>query len=181
MSFLDEARNILEETLPEILHRTQGYVPRTLVREDTSRQEAVQLRSLRRLGLAEPQRKLLDAQIMSCPRLAIIGDAGSGKSYVLQSMYLRAAYAFLSSADTPLPCFLDLARHLSLQQSVEETLAEALNRRYCGLFDRLRSDHKPGCVLFLDALDERLLAEKNPFDFVNGLFAFFKGLPRPLL
>jgi hypothetical protein len=173
MNFLDETRLILRESVFETAQRIKDYVPRVLVREGTDRSVASQLRSLRRLALPETERKLLeDAQVTSRPRLAIIGDPGSGKSYIVQNAFLKAAHAFLMSSDAPLPCFLDLARHLSRQYSVKEMLEEALHRRYRGLFERISSEHKSGCILFLDALDERLLAEKNPFDFVNGLLAF---------
>jgi hypothetical protein len=172
MKFLDEARAVLHETLPEIQERTGDYVPRILVREGTSRQDTAQLRSLRRLAIPDLEGLFLDdAQITSCPRVAIIGDAGSGKSYVLQNAYLEAARVFLRSSDAPLPCFLDLARHLSIRRSLEE----ALNRRYQGLFGRLRSEHEPGCVLFLDALDERLSTEENPYDFINEILSFLKS------
>lgn len=171
MRFVDEARAVLHETLPEIQERTRDYVPRILVREGTSRQDTAQLRSLRRLAIPDLEGVFLDdAQITSCPRLAIIGDAGSGKSYILQNAYLEAAHIFLSSSDAPLPCFLDLVRHLSTPHRLEE----ALNRRYRGLFRRLASERGRGCVVFLDALDERLLTEENHYDFVNGLLSSFE-------
>lgn len=173
MAFLDEARAKLNTILPEMLEQTQGYVPRVLVKEGVRHQEIAWLRSWRRLEMLDSESKLLkDTQITNCSRLLIIGDAGSGKSYILQQEYLRAAQTFLTTPNVPLPCFLDLKRHLSKQPSVEATLEETLRRRY--LFDRLSSEHKPGCTLFLDALDERLLTEENEYDFVNGLFNFIQ-------
>lgn len=169
MGLLDEARAVLQGSLPEIEQRTLGYARRTLIREGTSRQEAAYLRMWRSLALSGSDDRLLaDDQLTTVSRLAIVGDAGCGKSYILQNAYLGAARAFVASSDAPLACFLDLLRHLSTRHSLEE----ALDYRYRGLFSRIRSEHEPGCVLFLDALDERLLSEQNPFDFVNELLFF---------
>lgn len=173
MTFLDEVRADLNTKFSEIQDQIKGYVPRILVKEDTSRQEVVSLRSLRRLVAPDPDQRLLeDAQITKCSRLIIIGDAGSGKSHIIWHAYSIAAQAFLNSSANPFPCFLDLRRDLSQRSSVEEALEDVLRRRY--LFDKLLSEHKPGCILFLDALDERLMFERNDYDFVNGLLNFFQ-------
>jgi len=144
-----------------------------LVKEGTGRQEVVLLRSLRRLVAVDPEQRLLeDAKITKCSRLVIIGDAGSGKSHVMWHAYSKAVQAFLNSSANPFPCFLDLRRDLSQRSSVEEALEDVLRRRY--LFDKLLSEHEPGCMLFLDALDERLMLERNDYDFVNGLLNFIQ-------
>ncbi len=173
MAFLEEARVLLNTAFADIQQQTEGYIPRILAHEGLSRREISSLRSLRRLVAPDPESRLLeDTQITGCPRLVIIGDAGSGKSYILQHAFLNAAQAFLASANSPLPCFLDLKRGLSNQPSVEESLKQVLRRRY--LFDRVSSEHEAGCILFLDALDERLSTEKNDYDFVNGFLNFIQ-------
>ena len=175
MAFLEEARALLNTALADIQEQTEGYIPRILAQEGLDHREISSLRNLRRLVAPNPDGGLLeDTQITGCPRLIIIGDTGSGKSYILQHVFLNAAQAFLASANSPLPCFLDLKRGLSNQPSVEESLKQVLRRRY--LFDRVSSEHEAGCILFLDALDERLLEERNDYSFVNGLFNFIQDL-----
>ncbi len=168
-SFLDEARVVVSQTLADYQKQTEDYVPRILVREGASRQEISESRSYRQLGMPVPEQMLIDhSEITSFPRMALIGNAGSGKTYAVRHAYLGAAETFLLASDTPMPCLLNLERHLSTRRGIEE----ALDRRYRDLFGRLSSEHEPGCVLFLDGLDDRLRTEPNHFDFVNSLLCF---------
>lgn len=169
--FLDEAQAILQKTLPEIQQQIEDYVPRVLVREGVSREEAAEWRPWIRSELPETQSKFLDdSGVVTRSRLVIIGDAGSGKSYILQNAYLEATATFLDSAYTPIPFFLDLSKQLSRRHSIRE----ALDYWYERLFSQASSEHEPGCALFLDALDERLLTEANPHDFITELLIFLR-------
>jgi hypothetical protein len=173
MAFVDDGRAVLqrEQALREVGGRTADYVDRVLVQEGIDRQEVAQLRRFGGFLAKEFKGKVLpDSQLSDYPRLVIIGDTGSGKSYVVQRAYSNAVNAFLHTSDAPFPCFLDLYKHLSSRHSIED----ALDYHYPGLFRRAQKEHEPGCALFLDTLDERLSNEPNHFDFINRLLFFFE-------
>jgi len=122
------------------------------------------------LSSAEKQ-AIEDAELTTLARVAVIGDAGSGKSFVVRKAFLESVQRFLDSpADTPMPFLLDLGQELIANRDI----ATALDHWCNGLFTRTATEHEPGCVLFLDSLDEKLLKVPDEIEFINAIDLFFK-------
>ena len=114
-----------------------------------------------------PRTVLPDQQFSQHPRLHLVGNAGSGKSYILTFGYLQAAQALLTDLSRSLPLFLDLGHDLLTNMDVCRSLDYQSN----GLFSRATQEHGPGCALFLDGLDE---AQRKNTLFINDLRCFIQ-------
>ena len=88
---------------------------------------------------------LEDSALEKQPYLFLIGNAGSGKSWVLALGYLEAAQHFLQHPSSPVPFFLDLGKELPTDLNVERTLQGT----YAGLFHRALTESPGGlCRVF---------------------------------
>jgi len=170
MAFLDEARVFLEDRVPNLEAELGKYVPRILIKSDVAPQDAGYIRGFDRFLSPSERQTLEDKQITTLPKVAVIGDAGSGKSFIVRKVFLESIRRFLDSPDAPVPFFLDLGQDLIASQGI----ATALDHRYDGLFKRTASEHEPGCVLFLDSLDEKLLKEPDEIEFINAIDLFLR-------
>lgn len=143
--------SIIQEKLSTSFHemgrQVAGYVPRVVVQEEIEQQEALELIKYRQFLQDEKMSKLLDDnQLTTQKYVVLIGGAGSGKSFILQRRYLTACQSFLNDPTEPIPCYLDLEKDLSPQESVETAIVKTLSRRYH--FSELLG-HNAGFILFL--------------------------------
>lgn len=168
MAFLAEARAVTQSMASILESRAPGYVGRVLVKEGTDPAQIAQFKSLRRILKSDIRDVLEVSELARCSRVVVLGQSGSGKSYILAHAYVRAVRQFLTSPASPMPFYLDLYRDLYASAAI----AEGLERRYNRLFGRVSAEHEPGCILILDALDGRLGVEPKPLDFMNELCGF---------
>jgi hypothetical protein len=165
MPFLEDARDFLRQELAESRF-VDGYVHRVLAREGADLHEAV---VRRRLRLAVGDDDLVgDTELGRRPHMLLVGNAGSGKSFVTAFTYSRAADALLVDPSAPFPILLDLGHNLPSDLD----LARGLNHRSRGLFSRALTEHAPGCALFLDELD---LVLRVSHLFINDLRIFLQA------
>jgi hypothetical protein len=108
MPFLEDARDFLRQELAATQSRfVDGYVHRVLAREGADLREAV---VRRRLRLAVGDDDLVgDTELGRRPHLLLVGNAGSGKSFVAAFTYSRAADTLLVDPSAPFPILLDYA------------------------------------------------------------------------
>ncbi|XXT17963.1 hypothetical protein WME94_47820 [Sorangium sp. So ce429] len=158
MTFLENARQFVRERLAEVRHELaklrEPYVRRLVLKEQRPVDEygisnplvwwAHDRDRARALGV------LPDDELHRERRLVLLGNAGAGKSRILQFAFQQAAERFLADEAAPLPLFGEWLKLLSSQTPIEEVL----DRKSGGLFRRAQQEHSAGCALFLDALDE---------------------------
>jgi len=166
----DLNRHLGEETLEieQILRREQ-YVRRLLFAEGTDPRVEAAWRSVR-ARRAGRDSVYTDEELFVPKRIILVGGTGSGKSFVLKRAYVGAVRRF--GAEQPAPFFLDLDANLGTRLDV----VEALESKYEGMFSRALAEHKPGCYLMLDSLDDRVLRSGSRF--VNDLKQFLHKLGR---
>lgn len=170
MAFIEEARNFLQqELLPYLrdLLDQEGYVHRLICREDV---DTTMARALHRLRERQGRNDdvIEDRELELQPYLLLIGNAGSGKSFILIFGYIQAAQRFLNDPSAPFPFFLDLDNDLLSELSVE-SIERALDYKHSRLFHRALTESPAGGALFLDGLDEVL--RRSRF-FINDLQIF---------
>ena len=171
MSLLgDLNRHLGEETLEiEKILRREQYVRRLLFAEGTDPRVEAAWRSVR-ARRAGRDSVYTDEELFVPKRIILVGGTGSGKSFVLKRAYVGAVRRF--GAEQPAPFFLDLDANLGTRLDV----VEALESKYEGMFSRALAEHKPGCYLMLDSLDDRVLRSGSRF--VNDLKQFLHKLGR---
>ena len=154
MSFIEEAQRFLQQKiLPDIeeVQKKEGYIHRLLFREEANIDEALAFRQLYQ-HQQDNNNILEDKNLEKESSLALIGNAGAGKSFVVEYGYTEAIQRFLDDPAAPFPLFLKLGQELPTSLNIES----ALNSKYQQLFQRSLTEHVPGCALFLDGLDEVL-------------------------
>ena len=154
MSFIEEARRFLQQNiLPDIENVLEkgGYIHRPLFREEADIDKALAFRQLYQ-HQQDNNDILEDQNLEKEPNLALIGNAGAGKSFILEYGYTKAIQRFLDDLAAPFPLFLKLGQQLPTSLDIES----ALNSQYQQLFQRSLTEHDSGCALFLDGLDEVL-------------------------
>ena len=149
----------------EALLRREQYVRRILFAEGVNAQFEAIWRSMRRRQSASGG-SYSDEDLFAPRRMILIGGTGSGKSFVIKRGFVDAASEFETGG--PAPFLLDLDAHLGTRLDV----VEALDTKYRGLFSKAIAEHKPGCYLMLDSLDDRLLRTHRRFP--NDLKAFLQ-------
>jgi len=158
MPFLDTAREYVRAKAREIDDslKEETYVPRFLLKEGAQNAEvkAAYWRYHRAEGEWPPGDGdfLRDDDLLQLPRVFVIGNAGSGKTYVLRHVFCLAADRLVADDNAPVPLWLDLASDLPHDLDLQE----ALRHRTDGLWDELKS-MSASCLLFLDGLDELLV------------------------
>jgi hypothetical protein len=170
MTFIQQAQHFL---IDRIVPRLQSfpareeYVHRLLFQAQADVQEALVQYWLRKTYAKSDEALLVleDWELEKQPYLFLIGNAGSGKSYVLMFGYLEAVQHFLNAPSSPVPFFIDLGKDLPTDLNIERTLEV----KYAGLFQRALTESPGGCALFFDGLDEVL--RKAPL-FINNLIFF---------
>lgn len=173
MSSVDTLHTLLKHRAGQLEAQLSGYVPRVLVREapddDLCPRDAGYVRSFSQFWPASERQTLPDDQVAELPRAAVIGDTGSGKSFILQRAFLRSIRRFISDpSGAPAPFFLDLGEDLIADHDIEA----ALDHWYESGFSVATKKHEPGCILFLDSLDEKLLKVVDKTAFVNLIDRF---------
>lgn len=175
MTFLEDARNYLREViLPQLEGRLaqEEYIHRFIFREGVDVHQVITFRQL--LLQRGSANDLLDDRELAKKRdLLLIGNAGSGKSFVLIFGYIQATRRFLGDSSAPFPLFLELGSGLPHDLDIER----ALDSKYDRFFRRALTEHPSGCALFLDSLDEVLRISRL---FINDLEQFLQA-HRPLL
>ena len=169
MTFLESARNIIEQVVSDIRNHLEGYVPRVLVSDGTNEDIRPFLRYFRKELNQESSQVFDEVQVINCPKAAIIGDAGSGKSKILNRAYLEAAQIFLDDNNAPIPFLINLQNQLPSSGSIKDSL----EHWYDGLFEQIALQHKPGSILFIDSLDE-ILVQPGMANFTVDLSMFLK-------
>jgi len=101
-------------------------------------------------------------------RVVIIGNAGSGKSFLLLSRYMRLASSFMEDAAQPMPLWLDLGSDLGTSMDIERGLRHVA----ADLWDAAKGASLSGVALFLDALDEVLFHQERHSAFIQDLEYF---------
>ncbi len=139
-----------------------GYIRRVVSKEGTDPRVKLAQRVYDPDGVSG---EILSEEELCHPaKRVLLGGAGSGKSYVLRKAFIEAVTAF--SPNSPAPFFLDL--YLDLGSKLE--FIQTLDANYGGLFSRAVAEHGPGCILFIDSLDDRLIHESPRF--INDLKLF---------
>ena len=154
MSFIKEAQRFLQQKiLPDIekVQKKEGYIHRLLFREEANIDEALAFRQLYQ-HQQDNNDILEDQNLEKEPNLALIGNAGAGKSFILEYGYTKAIQRFLDDPAAPFPLFLKLGQELPTSSDIESVL----NSKYQQLFQRSLTEHVPGGAFFLDGLDEVL-------------------------
>ena len=154
MSFIEEARRFLQQNiLPDIekVLKKEDYIHRSLFREEADIDKALAFRQLYQ-HQQDNNDILEDQNLEKEPNLALIGNAGAGKSFTLEYGYTQAIQRFLDDPAAPFPLSLKLGQELPSSLDI----ASALNSRYEQLFQRSLMEHDSGGALFLDGLDEVL-------------------------
>ena len=154
MSFIEEARCFLQQNvLPDIekVLKKEDYIHRPLFREEADIDKALAFRQLYQ-HQQDNNDILEDQNLEKEPNLALIGNAGAGKSFTLEYGYTQAIQRFLDDPAAPFPLSLKLGQELPSSLDI----ASALNSRYEQLFQRSLTEHASGGALFLDGLDEVL-------------------------
>ncbi len=169
MVFLDEACRLLKSRASSLEEKLSEYVPRVLIRGDISPADATYARGFYRFLPSSEQQAFEDTKLATLVRTVVIGDAGSGKSFIIRRAFIESIQRFLDSpTDTPVPFLLDLGQDLIADQDI----TMALDHWYDGLFTRTVAEHDSGCVLFLDSLDEKLLKVPDEIGFINAIDLF---------
>lgn len=173
MSYLDTLHMLLKHRAGQLEAQLNGYVPRVLIREvpedDLCPRDAGYIRSFSQFWPAAEQRSLPDEKVAELPRAVVIGDTGSGKSFILQRAFLRSIRRFISDpSGVPAPFFLDLGEDLIADHDIEA----ALDHWNESAFSIATEEHGPGCILFFDSLDEKLLKVVDKTAFVNLIDRF---------
>ncbi|HJY83004.1 MAG TPA: hypothetical protein VKK81_18215, partial [Candidatus Binatia bacterium] len=172
MTFVEDARNFLRrDFLPQItsLLGQEDYAHRLIFRQGVEVDKARAFRAFRE-DRESTGDLLEDQELDKQPRLLLIGDAGSGKSFILAFAYLQAAQRFLKNLSAPFPLFLDLDKDLPTQLNIQG-LEEALEYKHKGFFRRALTESPTGYAFFFDSLDEVLQTAPR---FVNDLEFFLQ-------
>src|SRR6266571_6751052 len=140
---LPQLNNFLSESV---------YVHRLLFREKTDVTTARALYRFRKDQKTDTEHDVLeDREIERQPYLLLLGNAGSGKSFVLAFACTQAIQRFLSDPTFPIPLFLDLGKDLPTTLSVQ-SIEDTLHFRHNGLFEHACIEASSRCALFLDGL-----------------------------
>lgn len=173
---LDEKIQILLEEWRNSLPICE-YVPRYIEREELGSNEADPL-GLQKYLLKKKKLKTLseselnelsyinDSDICYISNMILLGNSGSGKSYILKYGCIQAAEAYLRGDYNRIPFWLDLSNLGS-----DNDIKKQLDRDNQGLFSQLWEKTSYGIAIFFDSLDE-LLAD-NPL-FIKDLRNFIK-------
>jgi hypothetical protein len=169
MEFLDKTCTLLRSRVASLEEEMNEYIPRVLVKGDIRPEDAMYARGYYRFLPSFEQQVFEDTELATLARTVVIGDAGSGKSFIIRRAFLESIQRFLDSpTDTPVPFLLDFGQELIANQD----FATALDHWFNGLFTRTTAGHGPGCVLFLDSLDEKLLKVLDEIEFINAIDRF---------
>jgi hypothetical protein len=153
MGFIADALEyVTTEAVPaweERQERRDDYVPRTLIPyRETDRQDDG---SAPLFGYT----KVKDKELIDRRQVAILGRAGSGKSYLLDTVYKGALDCFVElEGEAPLPLYLDCSGY---ELPSSNAIDEALQIRPAGnLYERVADEHPHGVHFFLDEADTRI-------------------------
>lgn len=165
MDFIEDARRYFEtQALPSLNDGLTDYVNRQIVREGEDVDGA--LFFLRKRERDPEKRSVIeDTELNEIPFLFLLGDAGTGKSSVVDFTYAQAVRQFISDPQVPAPFYLDLESGLSTDLSI----VAAFQWQHEGLFYRALTEHPAGVRLYFDGLDEVL---RKDHLFINNLKAF---------
>lgn len=148
----------LRDRLSEYERKLQaGYVSRRLFTEGADPSKLAIEESL----LKEKQPGILpDLELLDHGDLLILGNAGSGKSFIIFQTFIHAAKKYLSGESLERPLFLDCHKPLGNQTSLEDVA----NFDYGGFL--LRVSH----VLIVDGFDEGI--NQKGLGFIRDLGVF---------
>jgi hypothetical protein len=174
MTFAQDAQIFLEQSLwPRLKNflSESEYVQRLLFREKADITTARALHRFRKdQGTDTEDEVLEDREFERQPYVLLLGNAGSGKSFVLAFACTQAIQRFLSNPASPFPLFLDLDKDLPTTLSVQ-SIEDTLNFHHNGLFKHACTEASGRYALFLDGLDE-VLRRSRPF--INDLQMFLQ-------
>lgn len=148
-------RPFIQAALDEMRQQLVGYVPRLLLRADNEDSSVELYRSwlLGVHGHGETVCRDIDLKHGSA---VVLGDAGSGKTWILRRALVEAMTSWLEDEHNRLPIYVDLGAELPpngmLGPVLQQKLAEYPSPRY---------------QLFLDSLDEAIRQFHRPV--VNGI------------
>jgi hypothetical protein len=157
----------IERQLSVVEPQISDFVPRVVFPEKIGAQEYVEPETLRYDRFDYELEHLEIPEIVGHPRVILIGNAGSGKSYILKKAYTLVAKQFLNSHTGTVPLYYDL-NQVASRYGIEGSL----RYEFPDLFAQNR--RRQTYTLLLDELDKRLISEPNPQDLVNELQYLFK-------
>lgn len=155
-----ETQDLVQETADRFERdfAATPYVDRLLCREGSRAEELVILRHFQ--GRDETGRLIADHEMLERHRVLLVGNAGSGKSFILKKAFRAAALRFGSTQGTPVPLWIDLGSDLEPDLSLETVLEAMAPPAWENV---ARGTYEPGALLFLDALDEHATASGRGF------------------
>ncbi|NQT53456.1 hypothetical protein HQ576_15465, partial [bacterium] len=169
----DKLNNALKRVADEVRNRhpAEEHVDRLLLKVgEEPRKALIGLWASRDTGTAS-ENAFEEVALVQGKRLALIGNAGSGKSATIIHTYCSAVNAFLAAPDLPVPLLIDLDR--DTQGSTE--LIECADLLYDAQFSEAIEHHRAGVLLFMDSLDEVLRRRNVPPDYVKRLELFINN------
>lgn len=175
MPFTDEAATFIGQILSEFESRLGNYVPRTLTKEGADRESARWIRQLSQDGADEEFDLVRHTSLAKFDRVALVGNAGSGKSHILLRAFVQQAKNFKVDQTIAFPFLLDLASQLSTDLDLERSLTKRSN----GFIQRAFTEHPAGAMLFLDGVDDVLL-KLNGSNYFNNLRYFIQSYSKRL-
>jgi aryl carrier-like protein len=150
--------------------RLRGFIPRRLFNVNASQEQVSyeQISDRYKPNEASPPGIMSSSELEQHGNLVLIGNAGSGKSYVLINEYVRISEGFLSNPVGPFPVLIevlkDMPRNGGLSEAIE--LAHGFS-----LVDISRI-HSSGMILFIDGLEEAI--DSDIQQFANHVLLFWR-------
>jgi hypothetical protein len=176
MSEASELFETLGKRTESLKARLSGFIPRRLFNVNASQEQISfeQISDRSKPDEASPPIIMRSSELEQHGNLVLIGNAGSGKSFVLINEYVRIAEGFLSNPVGPLPVLIEVLKDMPRKGGLAEAI-ELTNG--CSLADISRH-HSSGVILFLDGLEE--VTDCDIQQFANQILLFWRQ-NRPLI
>jgi hypothetical protein len=149
--------------------RLIGFIPRRLFNVNASQEQISykQISGRSKPDEASPPGIMSSSELEQHGNLVLIGNAGSGKSYVLVNEYVRISEGFLSNPVGPFPVLIEVLKDMPRN----EGLSEAIQLAYGFSPVDISRIHSSGMILFIDGLEEAI--DSDIQQFANHILLFW--------